>query len=161
MKARAAWLILLIVCALCEPNKLNSADHIGLSDAGTHIVLPDPDLMKCSAVQFWQGDKVKNSAVYPAQVSIDHFDKRGCPQGIVALYNKTVSEDDLRAALDQGYSKWAIATSAPPVRLWRVEPEKFAIQLTTIRDSIKEQGVPGEEGMKQVIYLAFRARAAH
>jgi hypothetical protein len=106
---------------------------------------------------------------------IDIFGKDNCPRGILALYEKSVSMEEINAALDQRYGKWAQGSNAAlPVKLWRVEPEKFAIQLAVTHDRTKE--VSGDEafafafsqvfeqsersnvaeaGMKQVIFLAF------
>jgi hypothetical protein len=72
----------------------------------------------------------------------------------VAIYDKTVSVDEIRASLDRRYGRWALdgnRTSA--VKLWRVESEKFAIQLATVGDKMEEM-----EGMKQIIYLSFPSK---
>ena len=119
-------------------------------------MLPSPNLMRCAATQLWQDEKVGAGTVYPVQVTMDHFDKSGCPQGMVAMYDKTVSVEDIKAALDRRYGKGAIwDNSSHRVKLWRVESDKFAIQLATIDDSLKETGTRGEKGMKSVIYLSF------
>ncbi len=123
-------------------------------DTSTQIMLPSPGLIRCDAAQLWQYEKAGAGAVYPAQVAMDHFDKSGCPQGMIALYDKTVSVEDIKAGLDRHYGKWAI-NSTHRGKLWRVESEKVAIQLATIDDSLKETGTMGEKGMKQVIYLSF------
>lgn len=84
---------------------------------------------------------------------VDHFDKDGCPQGLLALYNKSTSEDEIRAAIDQRYGKWTKVNGA--VKVWRVEDERFAIQLATVTDK-KKKCIPQEE-MRQLIYLSFDA----
>jgi hypothetical protein len=142
MKASAALLITMTALVFCQPKRPGS---------GKQIMLPSSSLMSCAATHLWQDAKAGTDSIYPVQVVMDHFDHEGCPQGIVALYGKTVSEEEIKTALDRRYSKWA----TPLAKLWRVEPEKFVIQLATINDSLKEEGVTGEKGMKQVIYLAF------
>jgi hypothetical protein len=142
MKAGAAFLIVMTALVFCEPKKLGSEKH---------IALPNPSIMRCATTHLWQDEKLGTNPIYPAQVSIDHFDSQGCPQGIVALYDKAVSVEEIKVALDQRYGKWGRADNGR-IKLWRVEPEKFAIQLATIDDSLKEASEPG---MKQVIYLAF------
>ncbi len=118
-------------------------------------MLPNPNFLTCSA-QLWATEKTDTGAIYPVQVIMDHFNKNGCPKGLVAMYDKTVSEDEIRSAINLRYSKWARADIGPgPLRIWRVEDEKFVIQLATIQDSHKETGESGHNGMKQVIYLAF------
>jgi hypothetical protein len=160
MKART-WLILLTGLVFSVSSKLEGAKNIVMPPRGKAIVLPNPNLMRCSAAELWRGNGSGTEAVYPVNLIMDHFSKEGCPQGIIALYDRTISQNDVRTALDQLYGKWAVTVDTRRLNVWRVEPEKFAIQLATIRDSIKEQGGPGEKGMKQVIYLAFPARAAH
>jgi hypothetical protein len=108
-------------------------------------------------------------------VIIDIFGDGGCPRGIVAVYDKSVSMDDLKTSIDERYGKWGRADNATlPVKLWRVEPQKFAIQLAVTNegtegitpDQALAQAVGqalghgdrtnmAEAGMKQVIYLAF------
>jgi hypothetical protein len=64
---------------------------------------------------------------------------------LTAHYDQTASLEALKSAIDERYGKWAQSGNADlPVKLWRVEPEKFAIQLSASGD-----------GAKSVIYLAF------
>lgn len=145
---------------------------------GTRIVLPNPKLLGCrssSCFQLWQDNSAELDAIYPRQVTIDIFGDGSCPRGITALYEESVSTEDIKAALDQRFGKWAKADNATlPVKLWRVEPEKFAIQLAVTDDrtgevapeqaraqalgqafGYGERSNVAEGGMKQVIYLAF------
>jgi hypothetical protein len=144
----------------------------------SRIVLPNPRLLGCRSSgcsQLWQDNPVPPNAIYPRQVIIDIFGNDSCPRGIMALYEKSVSTDEINAALDQRYGKWAQGGNAAlPVKLWRVEPEKFAIQLAVTHDRTKEasgdeafafalsqifeqseRSNVAEAGMKQLIFLAF------
>src|SRR5882672_1927321 len=109
---------------------------------GSRIVLPKSKLLGCRSsgcFQLWQDNPAQANAIYPRQVTIDIFGNDKCPRGILALYEKSVSTDEIKAALDQSYGKWALADFATsPVKLWRVEPEKFAIQLAITDDRTKE-----------------------
>jgi len=50
---------------------------------------------------------------------------------MTALYDRSLPLDDVRAAIDERYGKWAIPEFAnSSIKIWRVEPEKFAIQLS-------------------------------
>ncbi len=156
---------------------LTSCGRIG-HENGSRIVLPNSKLLGCrssSCFQLWQDSPTQANAIYPRQVIIDIFGNDSCPRGILALYEKSVSTDDIKAALDRRYGKWAWAdTATSPVKLWRVEPEKFAIQLAITDDRTQEmtrdeahaqalsqlfehseRSNVAEGGMKQVIYLAF------
>lgn len=125
----------------------------GKNESGKVIMLPNERLMRCESARLWQNDGVAGT-VYPLQVSLDHFDKKGCPHGLVALYEKTIPWSDLKEALDRRYGKWSKADNGK-TKLYRVESEGFAIQVTTIGESLKETGTVDEKGMKQVIYLSF------
>lgn len=143
---------------------------------GRHVVLPNPKLIGCrssSCSQLREDNPAKTDAIYPRQMTVDFFDTDHCPLGVTALYEKSVSMDDLKAAIDERYGKWALASNdTAPAKLWRVEPEKFAIQLAVTeaqkmtRDEVRgealaeafdprERSNVAEGGMKQVIYLAF------
>jgi hypothetical protein len=142
---------------------------------GGHVVLPNEKLMSCksSACSQLLSDAGPND-IYPRQVNVDFFGSTGsesCIRGVTAIYEKSVSIDDIKAAIDKRYGKWAYANSP---KLWRVEPQKFAIQLgvtehrtkAATRDQTRAQalGQPfgygdrsnvTEAGMPEVIYIAF------
>lgn len=106
---------------------------------------------------------------------VDIFGDGPCTLGLQAIYEKSVSLDDLKASIDEQYGKWALSSnSSSPVKLWRVESEKLAIQLSVTTDRTKEltreeknayvfgqlfdkRGMSNvaEGGMPQVIYIAF------
>ena len=68
----------------------------------------------------------------------------------------------LRCALDERYGKWAYAENEDagiPVKRWRVEPEKFVIQLS-VTDKKDEKMNIAEAGTKQAIYIAFGGKTA-
>ena len=136
------------------------------------IVLVDPGLIgscpgQCS--QLWQENVPTADKTYPVQVILDISQERGCLYGITALYDKSVPVRDIKAELDQRYGSFAKPGSpTSPVKLWRVEPERIAIQLAVV-DEDKEAGPlksrkQGEataddgrdiRGKRQVIYLPF------
>jgi hypothetical protein len=142
---------------------------------GGHIVLPNEKLMSCksaSCSQLWSEGGPND--IYPRQVMVDFFGGTGsesCVRGLEAIYEKSVSTDDLKAAIDQRYGKWKYAGMPA---LWRVEPQKFAIQLGVTEDRTKgatpaekraqaisqlygygERSNVAEAGMPEVIYIAF------
>ncbi len=89
-------------------------------------------------------DKVADAdAVYPWQVLVDFNGSQVI--GLIAFYDQPTTMDDIQAAVDERYGKWANASfRTGPARLWRIEPDKTAIQLS----------VAGS-GMVQLIYLTF------
>lgn len=114
------------------------------------IVLPKYRVAECSSPRcavVWPDKPSGASAIYPQQVIID-FENTSV-RGMTVLYDKSVPIDEIGSTIDGRYGKWALATNATsPVKLWRVEPEKFAIQLGT-----------EDNGMKHVIYLTFQPAA--
>lgn len=101
------------------------------------VVLPSPQLIHCRSVecsQLW--NKNGEPAAYPAQVLTDVVN--GEVVGLTAVYDKSVSIEELRSAIDTLYPK---AERLPP-GLWRVKAEQLVIQLYERKD-----------GTKQLIYL--------
>ena len=117
-------------------------------DGSGAIVLPSTNLIGCKTSgcsQVWQVETADSHALYPENISID-IDNEGV-LGIVARYGKSASIDDIRSSITKRYGKFVFPKdSAGPASLWRVEPEKIAIQLSE-----------HDDGTKQVIYLSVRA----
>ena len=132
-----------------------------MEESGSHIVLPNPRLLRCKSSdcsQVWLEKSPETNAVFPKQVSIDI--NQSCLYGMTALYDKSVPLDDIQAAIDKRYGKWAVSEFLnSPMKIWRVEPEKFAIQLSTADKKDKKQNI-AEAGTKQALYIAFGGRSA-
>jgi len=130
-------------------------------DNRSRIVLPNPELLRCKSsdcYQVWSEKSAKADAVFPKQVLIDT--NEGCIYGITALYDKSIAVDDIKAAIDERYGKWSLSEFAnSPLKIWRVESERFAIQLS-VADRDDEKRNIGERGTKQAIFLAFGGRGA-
>ncbi len=98
------------------------------------IVLPNPGLLDCkvaSCSKLWLDDATSAGAIFPIQLSMDMA--RGCVYGFRARYAPEVPFEEVHAAIDRKYAAFAVPmSSAPqaPFKLWRVEPQKFAIQLS-------------------------------
>ncbi len=127
-----------------------------------HVILPNPKLLRCltsDCAQLWQDKPPAADDIYPKQVIVDLY-KNPCPLGVMAHYDKSVSLDDLRAAINERYGQWAFPlplSAATPITLWRVESEKFAIQLSEMdRRDAKLAGDKCEVGTKTVIYIGFQ-----
>ena len=141
-----------IVVAMMAAISLTSCGTVK-HESGGHVVLPNYTLLACrsaSCPEVWQDKLAATNALYPKQViiDIDNTSGRGVV-GVMATYDKSVSINDIKLSIDQRYGKWAFSTNGnSPVKLWRVEPEKFAIALA-----------PEDDGTKHVIYLAFATNA--
>ena len=78
--------------------------------------------------------------VYPAQMSTDFVN--GEVVGLTAVYDKLISIEELRSAIDTLYPKSAAFPAGPRGGTWRVETEQLVISLSGRKD-----------GTKQLIYL--------
>lgn len=58
----------------------------------------------------------------------------GAPYGLMAFYDKSVTIEAVEASIDEHYAKWAYGDQTPTGKMWRVEPEKFVIQLSSHKD---------------------------
>ncbi len=102
------------------------------------IVLPNPQLINCRSAkcsQLWKQEPKNDNAIYPSQVLTDIVN--GEIVGLTAVYDKSVSEKDLAAAISTRYGK----SSFVGVSLWgwRVVPDQFAIQLSKAQDGAKQR----------------------
>ena len=111
------------------------------------VVLPNPQLVHCHSAecsQLWKQDSADGGIVYPAQVLTDFVN--GEVVGLTAVYDKSVSKEELRAAIN------ALFLNSPQVAndVWRVEPEQLAISL-----------FDGIDGAKEITYLKFGTYVSH
>jgi hypothetical protein len=114
---------------------------------GAHLVLPNDSLIGCKTPSCYQVLPHASSdagPIYPWQVRLDF--NQPAVIGLIALYDQPTTIDDVQAAIDQRYGKWALTGfRTGPVRLWRIDPpHKFVINLSTNSD-----------GMVQLIYLSY------
>lgn len=134
----------------------------GKQDNVSRIVLPNPGLLRTCPTnrpQLWRDPRTSGNAIYPAKFHID-LGEGGCSYGFTRWYDKSVSLEEVRTAINQRYGKWELADFARPgskMRLWRIESERFVIQLTEVAAEDKDEN-PGESGMTQLIYLPISDR---
>ena len=130
------------------------------------VVLPNPKLLGCQSAtcsQLWLDADASPGAKYPKQLRIDFSDgstittpngslfefPNGASYGLTAVYDKSVRIDDVQASINAIYSQWAYGDSGSlPVKLWRITPEKFVIQLATT-----------DEGAPQILYLPIATKS--
>jgi hypothetical protein len=118
-----------------------------VGSASRKVVLPSPQLVHCRAAecsQLWKQDSRDGGTVYPAQILTDFVN--GEVVGLTAVYDKSVSREEIRAAIDALYGK------SPQVApdIWRIEPEQLAISV-----------FDGLDGAKEVTYLKFGTFDSH
>ena len=128
---------------------------------GGRVALPNPQLLRCKLSEcdhVWIEKSAEANAVFPKQVIMDL--NHNCLYGVTALYDKSIALDNISAAIDERYGTWSVPGSAnSPLKVWRVEPEKFAIQLSVADVKDEKRGV-AEAGTKLAIYMAFGGKSA-
>ena len=150
MKRMVAALVLILGVAQC---KFAWAQH------HSRHVLPSPKLLTCRSTdcsRLWPED-AEQGAIYPKQVTIDV--NRDCIYGLTASYDRSVSFDEIKAAIDERYKQWAVNPPNSPPYVWRVEPQRFAIQLSTASKQ-NDKKTKTEAGTSRVVYIAFGGEAA-
>ena len=154
MKRLIAAVLLTLGLANCQ---------IAKEESRSHLVLPNPKLLRCSSSDcflLWLEKPAEANAVFPKQTIIDM--NQNCLYGLRVLYDKSVPLADVKAAIDERYGKWAYAKNddaTMPVKLWRVESEKFAIQLSVVDKKDEKMNI-ADVGTKEAIYIAFGGRSA-
>src|SRR5262252_10202311 len=99
MKRAIAAIVLMLGLAHCQ-----SAEEEKTSRA----ILPNPKLLRCQSsdcFQLWLEKPAESRAVFPKQVIVDM--NKNCLYGMTASYDKSIPLDDIRAAIDESYGKWA------------------------------------------------------
>lgn len=140
---------------------LGLAHGAATEENGSRVVLPNPELLRCNSSdcdQVWLKDSVQTGTIFPKQVSIDM--NQSCLYGITAIYDKSVPFDYIKAAIDEHYKKWFLPEFADStIKLWRVTPEKFAIELSVVSKKDEKRKL-AEAGSTLATYIAFEGRTA-
>jgi hypothetical protein len=128
---------------------------------GSRIVLPNHKLLRCKSsdcYQVWLEKSAEPNAVFPKQVTVDM--NQSCLYGMTALFDRSIPLDEIRAAIDERYGNGAVPEFVnSPSKIWRVEPEKFAIQLSVASKNDEKRNI-ADAGTRQAIYLAFGGKSA-
>ncbi len=113
---------------------------IHAQSVGSHpkIVLPNPQLIQCNKAECSQLWAAKDpDSILPSQVLTDVVD--GTIVGLTAVYDKSVSIEQLRAAVNERYRGWQYKDLET---VWRDDADKILIQVGQQKD-----------GSTNIIYL--------
>jgi hypothetical protein len=118
------------------------------------VILPSIKLVRCmtsDCFQLLQDDPPRPGDIYPEHIDVAFLD-RWCPFGLTARYNKAVSFEELKAALEKRYGK-GTAENWPhgPAMTWQVESDHVFIELE-VADKQMAQNQHVEEGTKNIHY---------
>jgi hypothetical protein len=135
-----------VICVFASLCLLGSTFATAQARTSTRkIVLPNPQLIHCRTAgcsQLWKQDSDDGGAVYPAQVLTDFVN--GEVVGLTAVYDKSVSAEELRAAIHNLYGERPPTLQSEAMSTWRIEAEQLVISMTD-----------GIDGAKELIYLKF------
>lgn len=142
MKGRVLLLIVVLVNGM-QPACHRPSHHAGQS----RVVLPNAELLTChfgECAQMWSPVGARPGAVTPWRVTIERLGNDPCPNGIVALYDKNVSMEELMDAVTERYGsvylRGALAGGS-----WKVASKNLVIDLLPLADesSPEEHPLPG------------------
>lgn len=75
-------------------------------EKGRNVILPSPQLIHCRPAEcsrLWKEESSSGGSALPAQIRVDNVN--GEIVGLTAVYDKSVSTEEIRAAIDAVYGK--------------------------------------------------------
>lgn len=150
MKRRICVLIVVFVngmqIACHQPSQ-----HDGQSDAGqSRVVLPNAELLRCrfgECAQMWSPADAKPGAITRWRVTIERLGNDPCPNGIVALYDKNVSMEELVNAVAERYGA-PVLKGDMPGGTWKDASKNLVIDLYPPADEPSPEAQPVPDAMK-------------
>jgi len=151
MKRRSIILVLIVVFAYgmliaCrQPSHPEPSQHAGQS----RVVLPNPELLHCrfgECAQMWSA-VAKPGAITPWRVTIERLGNDPCPNGIVALYDKGVSLEELVDAVTERYGSPALKFDSPS-GIWKDASKNLVIDLFPLADESSPEARPVPDAMQ-------------
>ena len=129
---RRTSVLIVIFVSVMQIGCQRPSDHAGQS----RVVLPNAELLTChlgECAQMWSTLGLKPGAITPWRVTIERLGNDPCPNGIVALYDKNVSMEELVDAVTERYgSVWLKGTLQGGT--WKVASKNLMISLVPLAD---------------------------
>jgi len=148
MKRRRIILVLTVVFV----NGMQIACHQPSHHARqSSVVLPNAELLRCrfgECAQMWSAVGAKPGAVTPWRVTIERLGNDPCPNGIIALYDKNVSMQELVDAVTEQYGPASLKGGALPGGIWHVVGKHLAISLFPLADESSPEAHPSADAMQ-------------
>lgn len=111
------------------------------------VVLPNAELLSCrfgDCAQMWSVG-AKPNATTPWRVTIERLGNAPCPNGIIALYDKNVSIEELTDAVTQQYGAVSLKGAALPGGTWKVASKHLVISLFPLADEPSPEAHPSAD----------------
>jgi len=128
--------------------------HAGQS----RVVLPNAQLLNCrfgECAQMWSSTSAKPGAKAPWRVTIERLGDSPCPNGIIALYDKNVSMEELMDAVTEQYGPAYLTGGALPGGTWKDARKNLVINLFPLADESSQDARPSIDPMKTDPVLYF------
>lgn len=129
-----------------EPSQHAPSQAVGQS----RVVLPNADLLHCrfgECAQMWSTADAKPGAITPWRVTVERLGNDPCPNGIVALYDKNVSMEELTQAVTERYGSPVIKFDMPG-GTWKDASKHLVIDLYAPADESSPEAQPVPDAMK-------------
>jgi hypothetical protein len=148
MKRRSIIFVLTAVFV----NGMQMACHRPSHHAGqSTVVLPNAELLKCrfgECSQMWSKVGARLGANAPWRVTIERLGNDPCPNGIIALYDKNVSVEELMDAVTEQYGSVSLK-GALPGGTWNVPGKNLVISLFPLADESSPEAHPSADAMQR------------
>jgi len=147
VKGRSIILVLIVVFV----NGMQIACHQPSHHAGqSRVVLPNAELLNChfgECAQMWSTVGAKPGAITPWRVTIERLGNDPCPNGIIALYDKNVSMEELVNAVTERYGS-PVLKGDMPGGTWQDASKTLVINLFPLADESSPEAHPSPDAMK-------------
>jgi hypothetical protein len=119
------------------------SQHVGQS----RVVLPNAELLSCrfgECAQMWSTAGANPGAITPWRVTVERLGDDPCPNGIVALYDKNVSMEELTAAVTERYGA-AYLKGDVSGGTWKDASKNLVISLVALADEPSPEASPSAD----------------
>ncbi|HXX19766.1 MAG TPA: hypothetical protein VEJ46_10215 [Candidatus Acidoferrum sp.] len=124
----------------------------------SRVILPNAELLKCrfgECAQMWSTVGARPGANAPWRVTIERLGDDPCPNGIIALYDKDVSMEELMDAVTEQYGPVSLRSAASPGGTWKVAGKNLVINLFPLADEPSPEAHPSADAMQGDSVLHF------
>ena len=95
----------------------------------------------------WSTVSAKSGAITPWRVTIERLGNDPCPNGIIALYDKNVSMEELVDAVTEQYGS-VYLKSAVPGGIWKDASKNLVINLSSLADESGPEAHPSADALQ-------------
>ena len=120
--------------------------HAGQS----RVVLPNAELLSCrfgECAQMWSTVGAKPGAKAPWRVTIERLGNDQCPNGIIAMYDRNVSMEELMDAVTERYGP-VYLKGALPGGTWKDARKRLVISLVPLAEEPSQDEHPLPDAMQ-------------